>query len=433
MHIITKSHETIFLFFHFTSCFCPFSICLSGTRPRLSLHAPRNCCHKHGVSYISEQDVPAGTTLTSTSFWTPLLNTAPSDDPGDPPPTEPDTNGSDLGNLTPPEEELVAGVGQVAIDDPNYAVPSYGTRIVNISTRGKVVGSASDDALVGGFVMRGTPGAIKTVIVRGLGPYMSGSIESSVLLADPYIEVFNSLGVKIASNDNWKEQYADPDGIVNPDPSTTLNNGNYAGWTTSFAGVGLNDKEAGLLLDLEISSNGFGIYTVYLYGSGGSTGVGQVAIDDPDYSANGSGNRIVNISTRGYVGTGDYEDLVGGFVLFGPAGDKQNYILRGLGPYMKITQNKDIYITDPFMTVEKNGPRIASNDNWATQYTDSDSTVVNPNPATTLNNGSYAGWTNLFAGEGVGLQTKESGVLLNLEVWNGPFGIYTNTVKLSAP
>jgi len=59
--------------------------------------------------------------------------------------------------------------------------------------------------------------------------------------------------------------------------------------------------------------------------------------------------------------------------------------------------------------------------------------VVNPNPATTLNNGSYAGWTNLFAGEGVGLQTKESGVLLNLEVWNGPFGIYTNTVKLSAP
>jgi hypothetical protein len=252
-------------------------------------------------------------------------------------------------------------------------------------------------------------------------------------LADPYIEVFNSLGEKIASNDNWKEQYTDADGVVNPDPSTTLNNGNYAGWTTSFAGVGLNDKEAGLLLDLEIGSNGFGVYTVYLYGVGGTTGVGQVAIDDPDYSANGSGNRIVNISTRGYVGTGEYEDLVGGFVLFGPAGDKQDYILRGLGPYMKITQNKDIYITDPFMTVEKNGPRIASNDNWATQYTDSDSTVVNPDPETSLNNGSYAGWTNLFAGEGVGLQTKESGVLLNLEVWNGPFGIYTNTVKLSAP
>ena len=285
----------------------------------------------------------------------------------------------------------------VAIDDPNYAVPSYGTRIVNISTRGKVVGSTSDDALVGGFVMRGTPGAIKTVIVRGLGPYMSGSIDSSLLLADPYIEVFNSSGEMIASNDDWKEQHTHPvEAVTNPDPSTTLNNGGYAGWTTSFAGVGLNDKEAGLLLDLEIGLNGFGIYTVYLYGAGGTTGVGQVAIDDPDYSANGSGNRIVNISTRGYVGTGDYEDLVGGFVLFGPEGDKQNYILRGLGPYMKITQDKDIYITDPFMTVEKNGPRIASNDNWATQYIDPDSTVVNPDPSTSLNNGSYAGWTNLL-------------------------------------
>jgi hypothetical protein len=347
------------------------------------------------------------------------------------------TNNTDTNDSTTPSDDpnpyVLPGIGQVAIDDPNYAVPSYGTRIVNISTRGKVVGSTSDDALVGGFVMRGTPGAKKTLIIRGLGPYMSGSIDSSLLLADPYIEVFNSAGQKIASNDNWKDKYTDPDGVVNPDPTSTLNNGGYAGWTTSFAGVGLNDKEAGLLLDLEIGANGFGVYTVYLYGTGGTTGVGQVAIDDPDYSANGSGNRIVNISTRGYVGTGDYEDLVGGFVLFGPAGDKQDYILRGLGPYMKITQNKDIYIKDPFMTVEKNGPQIASNDNWATRYTDPDPTVVNPDPATTLKNGSYAGWTNLFAGEGVGLQTKESGVLLNLEIWNGPFGIYTNTVKLSAP
>ena len=154
------------------------------------------------VSYISVQHVPAGTTITSTTYWTPLLGTAPSTDPGTPPTTEPSTSDSNLSNLTPPEEVVSPGIGQVAIDDPNYAVPSYGTRIVNISTRGKVVGSASDDALVGGFVMRGTPGAIKTVIVRGLGPYMSGSIDNSLLLADPYIEVFNSSGLKIASNDN---------------------------------------------------------------------------------------------------------------------------------------------------------------------------------------------------------------------------------------
>ena len=38
-----------------------------------------------GISYISVQDVPAGTPITSTSYWTPLLSTAPSSDPGDPP------------------------------------------------------------------------------------------------------------------------------------------------------------------------------------------------------------------------------------------------------------------------------------------------------------------------------------------------------------
>ena len=57
-----------------------------------------------GVSYISLQTVPAGTAITSTNYWAPLLNTAPSNEPGDPPNTEPDTSDSDLGNLTPPED-----------------------------------------------------------------------------------------------------------------------------------------------------------------------------------------------------------------------------------------------------------------------------------------------------------------------------------------
>ena len=129
------------------------------------------------TTYISLQDVPSGTAITSTSYWTTLDSQVPSTTPtGAESLTTPDA--SEVSSLTVPttggaDDPVLPGIGQVAIDDPNYAVPSYGTRIVNISTRGKVVGSSSDDALVGGFVMRGTPGAIKTVIVRGLGPYMS--------------------------------------------------------------------------------------------------------------------------------------------------------------------------------------------------------------------------------------------------------------------
>ena len=42
---------------------------------------------------------------------------------------------------------------------------------------------------------------------------------------------------------------------------------------------------------------------------------------------------------------------------------------------MKLTTNKDIYLTDPFMTVEKGQTVIGSSDNWATNM------PMIPNPA----------------------------------------------------
>ena len=58
---------------------------------------------KDGVSYISLKDVPAGTIIDSSDFWTTLLGTAPSSDPGDPPASEP--TDSNFSNLTPPEDD----------------------------------------------------------------------------------------------------------------------------------------------------------------------------------------------------------------------------------------------------------------------------------------------------------------------------------------
>ena len=326
-------------------------------------------------------------------------------------------------------------IGQVAVDDPDLAETSTGTRIINISTRGKVVGSEDDDALVGGFVVRGTPGSTIRLIIRGLGPYMNGSIDSSLLLSDPILEVRDNKGGIIATNDNWKTRYSSTD----PDPATTLNDGNYALWTTSFAGVGLQDAEAGLILDLPIwnaaqaadyggnqAFAGYGIYTAIVKGVGGLTGIGQVAIDDPDLTENGSGNRIINISTRGFVGTGSFEDLVGGFVIRGPVAATKNFVVRGLGPYMALTTGNNIFVTDPFMRVEKSGNLLSNNDNWKERYSNSD-----PDPSSTLNNGNYSIYTTNFSG--VGLQDKEAGLLLNLDIDNNGYGIYSNSVKYSAP
>ena len=56
-----------------------------------------------GISYRSLQDVPAGTPITDANYWQPLISSAPSTDPGDPPPVSEPTD-SNLSNLTPPDE-----------------------------------------------------------------------------------------------------------------------------------------------------------------------------------------------------------------------------------------------------------------------------------------------------------------------------------------
>ena len=388
----------------------------------------------NGVTYIAQQDVSAGIALSNTTYWKSLDAAAPTSAPSTSAPTStPDT--STVPTETPDTSTPTGAIGQVAIDDPDLAETSTGTRIINISTRGKVVGSEDDDALVGGFVVRGTPGSTIRLIIRGLGPYMSSSIDSSLLLADPILEVRDNKGQVIATNDNWKMRYSSTD----PDPATTLNDGNYAIYTTSFAGVGLQDNEAGVLLDLPIWDStqaaeyggnaafaGYGIYTAVVKGVGGTTGIGQVAIDDPDLTENGSGNRIINISTRGFVGTGNFEDLVGGFVIRGPVASTKNFVVRGLGPYMALTTGSDIFVTDPFMRVEKSGALLSNNDNWKERYSSTD-----PDPSTTLNDGNYPLYTTSFSG--VGLQDKESGLLLNLDIDDNGYGIYSNSVKYTAP
>ena len=137
---------------------------------------------KDGVSYISVKTVPSGTPITSTSYWTPLLNTAPTDEPGDPPTTEPDTSDSDLGNLTPPKDEDVS------------------SKLINISTRGYV--GTGDEVLIGGFVISGDQN--KTVLVRTLGPSLASQGVSGSL-SDPWVYVVNQANptVLIDSNDNW--------------------------------------------------------------------------------------------------------------------------------------------------------------------------------------------------------------------------------------
>jgi hypothetical protein len=69
--------------------------------------------------------------------------------------------------------------------------------LLNISTRGDV--KSGEEAMIGGFIVQGTKP--KRVVVRGLGP----SLPITGAMDDPVLELYDSAGKLIASNDNWTE------------------------------------------------------------------------------------------------------------------------------------------------------------------------------------------------------------------------------------
>lgn len=76
--------------------------------------------------------------------------------------------------------------------------PVQNSTLANISTRGFIQGG--DNVMIGGFIYLGGPGATK-VVIRGIGPSL-GAFGVANPLADPFLELHDSNGAMVASNDN---------------------------------------------------------------------------------------------------------------------------------------------------------------------------------------------------------------------------------------
>jgi hypothetical protein len=113
-----------------------------------------------------------------------------------------------------------------------FAFEPVTEKVRNISARGLVAGS--DDVLIGGFIVGGSALANNAVVVRALGPSLSGSGVAHPL-ADPVLEVRDSTGALIASNNDWQDTQATQiaaSGLAPADPResaifATLPVGNY--------------------------------------------------------------------------------------------------------------------------------------------------------------------------------------------------------------
>lgn len=90
------------------------------------------------------------------------------------------------------------GVGLVEVYDLSLAADS---KLANISTRG-VVGQ-NDDVLIGGTIVVGTGST--AVLFRALGPSLAGIPNA---LQNPTLQLYDSDGVLIATNDDWQDSQA---------------------------------------------------------------------------------------------------------------------------------------------------------------------------------------------------------------------------------
>ena len=143
-----------------------------------------------------------------------------------------------------------SGVGLVEVYDLSQAVPA---KLANISTRAFVGTDAN--VVIAGFILGNHTGNDR-IAVRGLGPSLTGQGVPNAL-ANPNLELHNSSGTTLASNDNWQDDAASAAqltavGLPLPDPS-----------------------ESGLVATLSP-----GLYTAVLSGVGGGTGVGLVEVYD---------------------------------------------------------------------------------------------------------------------------------------------------------
>jgi hypothetical protein len=194
----------------------------------------------------------------------------------------------------------------------------------NISTRLKV--ETGENALIGGFIVTGTQP--KRVIVRAIGP----SLPVAGALADPILELRNSSGGLIASNDNWRsDQEAEIMATTIP-PS--------------------NDLESAIVAIVPANNSA---YTATVRGVSDGTGVGLIEAYDLDQTVN---SKLANISTRGFVQTGD-DVLIAGTIVLGQA--PQRVLVRAIGPSLSVGGK----LEDPVLELRNgNGTLIRSNDNW---------------------------------------------------------------------
>jgi N-acetylmuramoyl-L-alanine amidase len=193
----------------------------------------------------------------------------------------------------------------------------------NVSVR---TGLASGQTVIVGLVVRDGP---RGLLLRAAGPVLR-AFGLAGAMADPRLTLFRGADRVVANND-WQ-----------------------AGLAPTMAAVGAfafpaASRDAALLADLE------GAHTAHAVGTAG----GIVLVEGYDAGSGGSG-RVVNLSARNRVGTGD-DGLITGFAVAGTG--QRRVLIRAVGPTLAAFGVPGP-LADPRLEIFDGSTRIAGNDDW---------------------------------------------------------------------
>lgn len=218
----------------------------------------------------------------------------------------------------------------INLDVIGYDAPTS-TVLANISTRLDIETGA--DVLIGGFIVRGTQP--KRVILRALGP----SLPLAGTISDTVLELHDSGGGVIASNDDWQS----------------------GGQVAEIIATGLqpaDQHESALIATLPANDSS---YTAVVSGFGGATGIGLVEVYDLDRTVD---SKMANISTRGLVTTGN-NVMIGGLIVVGT--NPATVLFRAIGPSLALVGVPNSLADTTLELYDSNGNSLAFNDDWQTR------------------------------------------------------------------
>ncbi|WP_442888703.1 S8 family peptidase [Congregicoccus parvus] len=242
--------------------------------------------------------------------------------------------------VTQGDAVIVSESVEVVIEPP----VSSGGRLTNLSTR--AVGGSGESTLIPGFVLGG-PGA-RSVLLRAIGPQLAEFGVSGVL-GDPRMTLKRRSGnvwIDVAANKDWGDN---ANAIEIQETSRRLG---------AFELVE-GGRDAALLLKLEA-----GEFSVLVNGADESAGIAMMEVYDAgDEEADA---RVMNLSNRGFVGTGG-EIMIPGLVV--SAEGAKSFLIRAVGPGLEHWGVGDV-LTDPELLIYRQAGEgtgselILSNDNW---------------------------------------------------------------------